>query len=157
MYFCGQEQCRIDANSRLKLPPIFMRQFKEHGEQNVVLHCLPEGALGIYPASVWSQMRQHQPRPAAQAAKSIVFRRELRRFGALTQQQTITTQGRITVPAAFRERLALERGSEAILIGAEIGLEAWERSRWTAELASIDDHEQKRSESQMASDLTAEQ
>ena len=55
--FCGQDKCTLDANGRVKLSPHFLRDFRAHGSE-VVTHCLPEGALGIYPVSVWRHLRE---------------------------------------------------------------------------------------------------
>jgi len=150
--FCGQEACLIDANGRVKLPPRFLTDFRQDDE-SVVLHCLPEGALGIYPAPVWTQMRQGEARPAAKAATSILFRRQLRRFGALTQSERITNQGRITVPNPFRELLGLEPGQNVILVGTEIGVEIWNAERWQDEFQILREHERRKAELEMTADL----
>ena len=150
--FCGQERCLIDANGRVKLGPRLLADFRASGS-GVVLHCLPEGALGLYPAPTWARMRQSEPRPAAKAAESLVFRRQLRRFGAMTQAQELTNQGRITIPVLFRAALALEAGAEAVLVGCEIGVELWPALRWEAELALLREHELRRAEAETAAEL----
>jgi len=150
--FCGQEKCVIDANGRIKLPPRFLRDFRTYGDE-IVLHCLPEKALAVYPVSVWTQMRQGEPRPEQKAAGSIVFRRQLRRFGALSQGDILSNQGRITVPVLFRPILGLAPGAELVIVGCEIGIEAWAASRWDQEFQLLGDHEQQKGDAEMASDL----
>ena len=148
MQFCGQETCLVDANGRVKLSARFVADFGAAGER-VVLHCLPEGALGVYPPAVWQQMRDGEPRPAG-AVESIVFRRELRRMGALTQAGEITNQGRITVPGQFRGLLNLEPGTEAVIVGCEIGVEIWNAKNWQNESQLLREHERQKAAVQMA-------
>ena len=152
MRFCGQDQCAIDGNGRVKLSPHFLADFRGDSS-DVVLHCLPEGALAIYPLSVWQKMRQSEPRPAAKAANSIVFRRRLRRVGAMTQFQTISNQGRLTIPPLFRPLLGLEPGNGAVQVGTEIGVEIWQKERWTAEFETLAGHEAEKADAEMAADL----
>jgi DNA-binding transcriptional regulator/RsmH inhibitor MraZ len=98
-------------------------------------------------------MRQAEPRPAARAAGSIVFRRQLRRFGALSQLERITNQGRITIPVPFREILKLQPGTEAVLVGTEIGVEVWNAEVWQNEFAVLAEHELKKAAAEMDADL----
>ena len=50
--FCGFDKCLLDANSRLKLSPRVLADFERRGG-DIVLHCLPEGALAVYPEEVF--------------------------------------------------------------------------------------------------------
>ncbi|OPZ23488.1 MAG: cell division protein MraZ [Lentisphaerae bacterium ADurb.BinA184] len=150
--FYGQDSCLLDANGRIKLSPHFLSDFRRSGNE-VVLHCLAEGALGVYPAHAWEQMRQADAQPAARAAQSLVFRRQLRRFGALTEVETITNQGRVTVPVRFRERLGLRPGTEVVVVGCEIGVEIWNAESWQAEAELFIEHERQRGTAEMAADL----
>lgn len=152
MQFCGQDTCLVDANGRIKFSSHFLEDFAHCGG-DVILHCLVEGALGIYPPRVWQQMRQAEPRPAARAASSAVFRRQLRRFGAFSQASRITNQGRITVPVQFRERLALEPGTDVVVVGCEIGVEVWNAQRWAKESEVLMQHELKKADLEMDADL----
>ena len=153
MQFCGQDRCLVDANGRVKLGPRFMADFRRVGDQ-VMLHCLPEGALGIYPMPVWKQMRQEEPRPAARAAKSIVYRRQSRRFGAFAQPDRLTNQGRLTIPNPFRSLLELEPGTDVSVVGCEIGIEIWNHERWQREFKTLLEHELQKADAEMSADLT---
>lgn len=150
--FCGQDKCLVDANGRIKLSPHFLVDFRLTGP-DLMLHCLTEGGLAIYPASTWHQMRQAEPRPAARAAASVVFRRQLRRFGSFSQPETLSNQGRITVPPRFREVLALTPGTDSVLVGCEIGVELWNAERWMAESALVWQHETRKGDAEMDADL----
>lgn len=152
LQFCGQDRCLVDANGRVKLGPRFLSDFRQVGG-DVVLHCLPEGALGVYPEAVWHKMRQAEARPELQAARSVVHRRRLRRFGAMSQAEKLTNQGRITIPTGYRELLELQPGTEVVLVGCEIGMEIWNTTRWQAELRRLHEHELQKAEAEMSADL----
>lgn len=151
--FCGQDACRIDPNGRVKLTPRFLADFMDVSSLDVILHCLPEGAMAIYSHDAWRQMRSREPRPAERAGNSIVFRREQRRFGSFSQPTTITNQGRITIPPLFRDALELTPGTEAVLVGVEIGVELWNDKRWAREAENIQQHQRQRAELEMNRDL----
>lgn len=150
--FCGQDRCTVDANGRVKLSPRFLMDFGRDGG-GVVLHCLPEGALGLYPAAHWTQMRAADADRGPAAGRNVVWRRQLRRFGALTQSDSISRQGRITIPQHFRDLVALQPGTEAVLVGAEIGVEIWNADRWQKEFEILLAHEQEKARLQMEADL----
>jgi len=152
--FCGQDKCLVDANGRIKISPRFLADFQQFAGP-VVVHCLPEGALGIYPTPVWLEMRRNESSIGGQAARSIVVRRQLRRFGALTQSEKISNQGRVTIPSHFRTMLQLEPGEDTVLVGAEIGIEVWNASKWQTELEILYEHERQKAEADMAADLVA--
>ena len=110
LIFCGQEHCLIDSNGRLKLPQRFIDDFTLRCGGEVVMHGLPEGAVALYPEEVYREMREREVEAVDSSGSSFAARRSLRRFGALTCPDTITRQGRITLPAAFREHAGLEPG-----------------------------------------------
>lgn len=150
--FYGEEKCLIDANGRLKLCPRFLELFRA-ADDHVVLHCLPEGALGIYPPQVWQQMRQFEPRPAVRAATSLLHRRQLRRFGALTSIERLSNQGRLTIPVQFRDRLDLRPGTSVFTVGCELGVEVWNEEAWLAEAEEVVSHELQRGYAEMKADI----
>lgn len=151
--FCGQDHCQIDANGRVKLSPRVIHDFMEKCGGKIVMLCLPEGSLAVYPENFYLEMRRQEESPAARAASSMVFRRELRRFGALSSADRITAQGRLTVPHGFREHAGLFPGVEIVVVGVEVGVELWNAERWGAELLKMNEHAIARGESEMADDL----
>ncbi|MFA4944240.1 MAG: hypothetical protein WC789_06010 [Lentisphaeria bacterium] len=153
--FCGQDRCLIDANGRLKLSARFEQDFRAAGALEIVLHCLAEGALAIYPLPVWEQMRAEEAKTALKAGTSIVARRQLRRFGAMTQVEALSNQGRITVPTEFRPLLKLEPGTGAVVVGCEIGVEVWNADRWAAELQLLREHDVQCAEMEMKAAVAA--
>ena len=153
--FRGQERCSIDKNGRVKLSPKTLGDFREECDCDVVLHCLPEGALAIYPEDVYERMRGGEPKSAERAGESLVFRRNLRRFGALSSPEKISPQGRITIPPGYRKMLELEPGEEVVVVGVEIGVEIWSARAWEEELSKINEHVAEKGEREMAADLLA--
>ena len=151
--FCGQDKCSVDANGRLKLSPRFLSDFERTESDGVVLHCLPEGAIAVYPEEVYVQMRGSDENPVKRAASSLVFRRSLRRFGAMSQPQTISKQGRLTLPPAYRDYADLQSGTDAVVVGVEIGVEIWNAKRWADELKAINEHISEKGDIEMAEDL----
>ncbi len=150
--FCGIDKCSVDANGRIKLSPRVIEDFSSRGV-DVVLHCLPEGAIAVYPENVYLEMRKRENNPAERAGDSIVFRRTLRRFGAWSQSGKISAQGRITLPQMFKEHAGIENGTDAVVVGIEIGVELWSLERWEAEQRKIMEHSMKKDELEMMRDL----
>jgi DNA-binding transcriptional regulator/RsmH inhibitor MraZ len=66
---------------------------------------------------------------------------------------TISPQGRLTIPSEYRTMSGLEPGSDAIVIGVDIGVEIWNRERWQAEWEEINRHDQEKGLREVASDL----
>ena len=155
--FCGQDKVLVDANGRIKLPVHFVEDFLSDGTGDVVFYCLPEGALAIYPEKIYSEMRKRDTEAIRQAGASMLKRRDLRRFGAWSSSSQITRQGRVTLPPEFRTPTMLEAGSEAMVIGVEIGVEIWNLKRWQDELKLINEHELDRGDLELAQDLKMEQ
>jgi len=154
--FCSQDKALIDANGRIKLSPRTIIDFKKNGGLNIVLHCLPEGAIAIYPEQTYIAMRKEEPRQTEKASTSLVQRRVKRRFGALSRSEKITAQGRITIPAPYREYANLGPGKNAIIVGCEIGVEIWNAENWTKELEKINTHFNEKGENEMLADLISE-
>ncbi len=151
--FCGQEQCMIDGNGRVKLSAGELRNFKRHTDGDVILYCLPEGAIAVYPPAIWETMRGAEPDRASKAANSVVFRRSLRRFGAMSSGAVISNQGRITISPLFRDYASLQPNSEVFVIGCEIGVEIWNSERWREETQLIQQHISDKSVHEMDADL----
>jgi len=151
--FCGQDKCSVDSNGRVKFSPRVISDFTENCSGEVVLHCLPEGAMAVYPEDIYLEMRRAESKPAEKAGSSMLFRRNIRRFGALSSPEKVSRQGRITIPAGYREMLGLSPGEEIIVVGVEIGVEIWNATRWNEELIKINSHAEEKGEREMAADL----
>jgi DNA-binding transcriptional regulator/RsmH inhibitor MraZ len=156
LYFCGHDRALIDMNGRIKFSPRVINDFSENGGYEIVLHCLPEGALAAYPENIYLQMRKNDPNPAEKASSSVVFRRVIRRFGALSRSEKITAQGRITIPVPYREYADLHPGKDVVVVGCEIGVEIWSLERWAEELDRMNEHVIEKGEKEMSADLYLE-
>ena len=97
---------------RIKLSPRLIDDFARQCDGDVMLYCLPEGAVAIYPEAVFAGMRQSAVTELPSVGNSLLKRRELRRFGAMTQPDKVTRQGRLTIPVGFRDYAALQPGTE---------------------------------------------
>ena len=151
--YCGQDRILIDANGRFKLPPHLINDFLAEGTGDVVFYALPEGAVAIYPERVYAEMRRRDADDIRLAGTSMLKRRSLRKFGAWSASATITPQGRLTLPVEFRQNARLEPGTDAIIVGVEIGVEIWNLQRWQEELKLINAHEMDRGDIELAKDL----
>lgn len=150
--FCGMDRCLLDASGRVKLSPRVLEDFAHSGNE-VVLHCLPEGAVAVYPENVYQKMRTAAADAAERAGQSMLFRRELRRFGAWSVSQRITQQGRITIPPEYRDFAGLKTGGNTVVVGVEIGIEIWDLERWKAEQMNCMEHARAKGETEMSADL----
>ena len=74
----------------------------------------------------------------------------VRRLVAVGQ---ISAQGRITLPQMFKEHAGIENGTDAVVVGIEIGVELWSLERWEAEQRKIMEHSMKKDELEMMRDL----
>lgn len=153
--FFGHEKISLDANGRVKLSPRFVDDFRRScdGEMEVVLFCLSEGCLAVYPQETFLRMRRSEVKPEEKAAESLLFRRKLRLNGAMTHSDVISNQGRITVPHFFRDFIGLNANVDAVIVGVEIGIEIWTAKKWKAEFEKISAHVNEKGELEMASDL----
>ena len=150
--FCGTDKCQMDANGRVKLSPHVLEDFARSGG-DVVLHCLPEGAVAVYPEKIFEAMRRTDGNAAEQAGRSMVYRREQRRFGAWSCSQRISAQGRVTVPPEFRDFAGLATSGSVVVAGVEIGIEIWDAARWQEEQRRMMEHARKKGEQEMHDDL----
>ncbi len=152
--FCGEEKCTIDANGRLKLPTAFIDSFfMQDKSGEIILHCLDEGALALYPVATFKEMRFRELQQQDKIANSLLMRRNLRRFGALSRSEIITRQGRITLPESYRTRCDIANNSSVIVVGVEIGVEIWNAERWAKELDEIADYEKLKAQAEINSSI----
>ena len=152
--FCGEERCTIDANGRLKLPLQFIDSFLEQDKSGeIILHCLDEGALALYGVATFKEMRYRELQQQDRIANSLLMRRNLRRFGAMSCSETISRQGRITLPESYRKRCELANSSSVVVVGIEIGVEIWNAERWEKELEAISSYEKLRAEAEINSSI----
>lgn len=151
--FCGTDYSSIDSNGRVRLSPKVLEDFKAQGK-DVVLLCLPEGAVAVYPEETYQKIRAERAVTDGRAAGTFLGRQMLRRSGAWSQSQQISAQGRITLPQAFREFAGFGSGSQKIaIVGVEIGIELWTVSRWEEEQKRMMEHSIQKRDQELRADL----
>ncbi len=161
-FFCGQDKCLMDNDGRVRLNSRHVEAFFSASSGEIFIHGLPEGALAVYPSGTYHEIRKRELSDVGKLSESIISRRSLRRFGALTLPGKVTNQGRISIPEEFREYAGLTPGEPVMIIGAEIGVEIWNIHRFEEEMNAINLywHQKDRAEINdsigMAANFTAE-
>lgn len=151
--FCGYDRCSVDSAGRLKLSPAVLADFGGAGA-GLVMRCLPEGCIAVYPEAYFQKMRQAGSENSAElTASSALFRRNLRMLNAMSAPVSISPQGRITLPGDFRKRAGIDQTPDVVVVGVEVGVEIWSLQRWNEEQARIDEHMELRDELEMKKDL----
>jgi DNA-binding transcriptional regulator/RsmH inhibitor MraZ len=141
MDFAGTEHCILDANGRLKLSPAAIASFERSGGRELVMHCWPEGCLGLVPKSTWERMYYEQGYAGSAMLSTFAGRQKQRLFNRFTQYDVITAQGRITIPTAFRQRVSLQPGQPVVVSGSGECLEVWNPERFAAINTELDEAE----------------
>jgi len=153
LQFCGLEKTQLDASGRLKFGARLQQSFASYGSSTVVLYCLPEGGIGIYPMAEWQKIKPDLQEIQQQFTGSILARRRMRMMGSMISQESLSNQGRITLPQMFREMCGIEAGSEIMLVGSEFGIEVWSAERWQKEMELMQQHTLEKGEMEMSADL----
>jgi MraZ protein len=150
--FLGEYQHSVDGKGRIAIPA----RFRAKIERGAVLTRGVEACLYVYPLEVWEEKAR-----ALDTAITDPRQRRLveRRFFGMAYECELDAQGRIIIPAAFREYAGLpangagaghgngkgngkgNNGSngEAMVIGARERFEIWSPERWQAYLDETQD------------------
>ena len=144
--FQGSTLAKLDMSCRLKLPPNVVADFKRVDPTgNVVLRYLPEGAVAILPANMVDP-----PESSKLESKDYfdnpLLRMRLRNMMQLTEEDTISAQGRLTLSKNLLDRLKLQKGDEVALIGMLNGYEIWKRETLQAEMDKQDEQDRRQYE-----------
>lgn len=153
LQFCGLEKTQLDGNGRLKLGARLQQSFASFDSQTVVLYCLPEGGIGIYPLAEWEKVKPDLKVIQQEFTGSVLARRRMRMIGAMTSQENLSNQGRVRIPQMFREMCQLEPNSEVMLVGSEFGVEVWSSDKWQKEMMLMQQHSLEKGEMEMNADL----
>ena len=151
--FCGLDNCLVDANGRVRLTQRVVEDFLREGASEIVMHGLPEGCIALYPESVWKRMRAPALSTPEVLGGSFAARSAMRRFGAMTACETISRQGRITLPETLQDHAGLKAGSKIVVVGIEIGVEIWEAKRFEEEMESARRREELKKEREFDREL----
>jgi MraZ protein len=126
--FLGEYEHTIDAKGRLAVPA----KFRPKMARGAVLTRGVESCLCVYPLETWEE----KARQIEQAQLDSRQRRQVeRRFFAVAFECELDGQGRIVLPARFREYAGLN--SEVTVVGARDRFEIWDRTRWQQYIGEI--------------------
>jgi len=127
MAFRGTYEHTLDDRGRVALPARYRQEFL----QGVVLTLGSEGCIEVYTPSGFDHMSDDF---ASDPATSLRGRRSRRRFDAQSFDTELARQGRILVPARFRQLAGLN--GAVTIIGRRECLEIWNPEAWAAESAA---------------------
>ena len=119
--FLGEFQHSVDTKGRLAIPA----RFRSKIERGAVLTRGVETCLYIYPLETWEQK-------ARELDSAILDPRQRRmverRFFGMAFECELDGQGRIVVPARYRQYAGLN--GEATVVGARDRFEIWSPAEW---------------------------
>lgn len=130
--FVGEYLHSVDSKGRLALPA----RFRAKIAGGAVLTRGIEPCLYVFSTDTWEE----KGRELAAAAINPRQRRMIeRRFFGTACESELDAQGRIIVPAKFRQYAGLN--GEATVVGARDRIEIWSVQGWEAYLAALQDED----------------
>ncbi len=125
MAFRGTHEHTVDDRGRVALPARYRHELAE----GIVLTVGPEGCIEIYTTSGFAEMSDLV---AAEPSTTLAGRQSRRRFDSQSWDAELDGQGRILIPARFREAAGLQ--GPVIIAGRRECLEIWSPEGWRREL-----------------------
>ncbi len=126
--FTGEYTHTLDAKGRLALPARYRSRF----EAGVVITPGVEACLYVYPMEAWEAKARQIDEKNLNAAQ----RRHVERlFFGNASELDLDGQGRVVIPAKYRERARLE--NEVLIVGARDRLELWNVNQYREALAQM--------------------
>jgi MraZ protein len=119
--FLGEFQYKIDAKGRLAVPARFRPQI----EGGVALSRGVEQCLYVYQLDAWEQKGSEL---AASNPNPKIRRMLMHRFFSTSDACEMDAQGRIIIPAKFRQYAGLN--GEAVVVGVHDHFEIWSPTEW---------------------------
>jgi MraZ protein len=134
----GEFSRTLDDRYRISMPPELLGPLASSGTK-MVLAKERAGCLSLWPAAIW--------KPRIDAAIDVV--RTKLQAGLLNQRVgnvqdlgrllstrhkavALAERGRLVIPEGFREFLAVEPGTDLLVVGAAVCVELWQPAAWTA-------------------------
>jgi len=128
----------LDDRFRLALPPELVDPLVASGP-GILLAKERAGCLSLWSAAVWKPRLDAAVdvlRTKLQAGLFAQRTTQVQDLGRLlsTRQRVVTLagRGRLVVPEGFREFLAVEPGTDLIVVGAAVCVELWQPAAWSA-------------------------
>ena len=130
--FLGEYQHTVDAKGRIAIPA----RFRAKIERGAALTRGVDACLYVYPMETWEQKARE-----LDAAITDPRQRRLveRRFFGMAYEVELDAQGRIVLPAKFRQYAGIT--TEAMVIGARERFEVWSASGWENYVESMGDED----------------
>ena len=130
VYFLGTYEHTVDERGRLAIPV----RYRAALAPIVVLAKGPDGCLEVYTPQEFERKAGHLLAGATNRQRD---RRLGRAFFGGAAEVEIDSQGRVLIPAPFRQWAGLT--GPAVILGRGAFLELWSASRWEAEQAVVED------------------
>lgn len=130
--FLGKYQHKVDSKGRLVLPRKIVEGVDERADGSHFVI-----TLGLDPCLYLFTRKgflEHVANMRQAAFREGEYRGVMRGIGALSQEQSPDSQGRIALPAELRERVQL--GNEVVVVGAIDHVEIWDHQRWETSAAA---------------------
>jgi transcriptional regulator MraZ len=126
--FTGEFTHTLDTKGRLALPARYRSRF----EAGAVVTPGVEACLYVYPMEAWEAKARQIDEKNLNAAQ----RRQVeRRFFGNASELELDSQGRVIIPAKYRERAGLE--NDVLIVGARDRLELWNMAQYRETLAQM--------------------
>jgi MraZ protein len=119
--FLGEFQHSVDTKGRLAIPA----RFRSKIERGAVLTRGVESCLFVYPLGTWEQKARELDAAILDPRQRRMVER---RFFGQAFECELDSQGRIVVPARFRQYAGLN--GEAVVVGTRDRFEIWSPAEW---------------------------
>jgi transcriptional regulator MraZ len=119
--FLGEFQHSIDTKGRVAIPA----RFRSKIERGAVLTRGVESCLYVYPLETWEQKARELDAAILDPRQRRMVER---RFFGMAFECELDAQGRIVVPARYRQYAGLN--GEAVVLGARDRFEIWSPAEW---------------------------
>jgi len=125
--FLGENDCKVDAKGRFRLPSAFLRQL-EGEEEEFVLNRGFEECLILYPRKVWDEIIETEIEPLDDYDEEArEFRRE---FLAGARDVKLDSSERINIPKRLMDYADINK--EIVLLGIGKKIEIWDLKAYDA-------------------------
>lgn len=125
--FSGSHTASIDEKGRLAIPARFRAALAADAQGQLAITPTPDG-IKLYPMPVF----EHIAKNVIPKHPDIAQRRALKNlFVGQSMSLEMDAQGRMLIPASFRERL----GASVVLVGQVDHFALWSEAAWTAHVA----------------------
>lgn len=133
--FRGQFAHTIDAKGRVSLPARFRDGLVAQGDARFILTpALFDPCLHLYPMRGWEELEEKIAGLPSFDPNIVRFRRL---YVSAALECELDKAGRVLVPPALRERVALAK--DVLWAGMGRTVELWAKEKWEAELTLSDD------------------